>query len=49
VIDVNATVLVQAIHFFVAWWLLDKFFFQFIVKVIQKEEAIIKWLNQSIE
>lgn len=48
-IDVNITIMVQTIHFFIAWWLLDRFFFRFVVDAIQKEENVTKKLNRSIK
>ena len=38
-VDFNATLFIQTLHFLLVWWLLDTFLFRQAVRMIQKERA----------
>ncbi len=48
-VEINITLFVQMMHFLVMWKFLDRFFFQDVVKVIQREQAQLKRLDRAIE
>ena len=48
-IELNATFFVQALHFLAVWWVVDRFFFQEVVAIIQQEQREIELFNQEIE
>lgn len=48
-VEVNFTLVVQACHFLVAWWVLDRFLFRPVVAVIERERAGVNRLEQTIE
>lgn len=48
-VEVNATLFIQMINFFVVWWALDQFFFRHVVGLISRERARVKRLDNSIK
>ena len=38
-ININATLLVQALHFFIVWFLLDRFLIRFLVQQVIQDET----------
>lgn len=48
-ITVNATLLVQCVHFLFAWWFLDRFLFRDFVKDINNQENRVKNLALSVD
>ena len=48
-IELNATFFVQMVHFFIAWGLLDRFFFRPVVALIQKKRRDQKKAEQAID
>jgi hypothetical protein len=48
-IDINATLFLQAFHFFAVWWIVDRFFFRSVVKAIQEDDYVVEKLQQSLE
>jgi len=48
-VDFNATLLLQAFHFLVVWWLLDTFLFRQAVMIIQKERAARSKVSGAID
>ncbi len=47
-INVDATIFFQALHFFLAWWVLDKFLFRSVVKAVFEEQGVLDALSKSI-
>ena len=47
-IEINATFLMQILHFLVMWWILDRFFFRHVVARIQQKESKIANLTKAI-
>lgn len=45
---VNITVIIQMIHFFIAYLMLERLFFRYAVDVILKRDGRINCLNQSL-
>ncbi len=48
-IELNATLFIQAFHFLAVWWVVDRFFFREIVTTIENEERELEQFNQKIE
>ena len=48
-IDLNITIVVQAVHFLFAWWALSKFLFRPVVAAVQKEQAFQKRLHTVLK
>jgi hypothetical protein len=48
-VDFNATLLLQAFHFLLVWWLLDRFLFRDVVRIIQKERAACSKVASAID
>mgnify|MGYP001274688159 CR=1 FL=1 len=48
-IEVNITLVVQAVHFLIAWWALSKFLFRPLVGVVRQERALKKRLTTFLQ
>lgn len=48
-IELNATFFIQMVHFFIAWWVLDRFFFRSIVALIHKKQREQKKAQQALK
>jgi|GEM_PF-4305707 len=47
-IDINATFFLQAFHFFIVWWGVDRFFFRSVVRTIQEDDLLVGKLQQLL-
>ena len=48
-VDINATFVLQVVHFLIAWWLLERFFFRVVVAVIHTETEEVQGLVDLVE
>lgn len=47
-VEINITYFIQMLNFLLAWAILDRFFFRYVVKIVQKEEKTLKGVRRSI-
>lgn len=47
-VSINATLVVQVVHFLFAWWFLERFFFRPFVRDVQKQYAQVSHLGSEI-
>ena len=45
----DITLIVQMVHFFLAWWFIDRFLFKKLVKEVQDEHSFTSGLQQKLD
>ncbi len=45
----DATLIIQIIHFFFAWWFLDRFLFKYLISHIHQEQTYLAGLQNKLE